>query len=95
MNHHISEKGVSDLHTLKNCNPKTLIQTFGSSLESGLTSAQVKINAEKYGVNEYRKRRKISLYEIFCDAISDEMLIILMIAAVVSIVVEYFAGEER
>lgn len=35
------------------------------------------------------------MYEIFCDAISDEMLIILMIAAVVSIVVEYFAGEER
>lgn len=55
----------------------------------------MKINAEKYGVNEYRKRKKISLFEIFCEAISDEMLIILMIAAVVSIVVEYFAGEER
>ncbi len=60
-----------------------------------MTSAQVKINGQKYGVNEYRKRRKISLWEIFKEALCDEMLIILMISAVVSVVVEYIAGEEK
>jgi len=58
-----------------------------------LTSAQVKINGQIYGVNEYRKRRKISLWEIFKEALCDEMLIILMISAVISVVVEYIAGE--
>ena len=55
-----------DLKIFHSFNP-----AFGSSLERGLTSDQVRINGEKYGVNEYKKRRKISLYEIFCDAISD------------------------
>lgn len=35
------------------------------------------------------------MWDIFVDAISDEMLIILMVAAVVSVIVEYLAGEDR
>lgn len=58
-----------------------------------MSSAAVEENGRKYGINEYKKRNKRTLAQIFKEAISDEMLIILMIAAVISVVVEYFAAE--
>lgn len=70
---------------------------FNSNPDTGLSSANVEANAQKFGVNEYKKRKKRTLCQIFKEAICDEMLIILMVAAVVSVVVEYFAaeGEEK
>lgn len=68
---------------------------FKSNPETGLSSADVEGNRSKYGVNEYKKRKKRTLFQIFKEAICDEMLIILVVAAVVSVIVEYFAGEEK
>jgi hypothetical protein len=57
-NHQAHVEGVNDLRTLQTCNPNSLIQStypfkleFNSSLQTGLSSAQVKINGDKYGVN--------------------------------------------
>lgn len=60
-----------------------------------MSSAQAEENGRKYGVNEYTKRTTRTLCEIFKEAICDELLIILIAAAIISVVVEYFAGEEK
>lgn len=52
-------------------------------------------NGQKYGINEYKKRSKRTLFQIFREAICDQLLVILMIAAVVSVIVEYIAGEDK
>jgi len=38
---------------------------FGSSLEGGLSSSLVEENGKKYGINEYAKRSKRTLFQIF------------------------------
>ena len=95
--HHFnfSEDGAKDLKTLSACNPPNVYKLFGSSVENGLPSSQVQTNGQNFGINEYKKRQRKSLFHIFKDAICDEMLIILMFAAVISVIVEYFAGEQK
>lgn len=72
-----------------------MFQAFNSNPETGLSTAQAENNGRQYGFNEYRKRKSRTLCEIFTKAICDQLLIILMVAAVVSVIVEYFAGEEK
>lgn len=52
-------------------------------------------NLERFGSNTYKKKKTKSFFEILKNALSDQMLIILMIAAVIDIVVEYFFSDER
>lgn len=54
---------------------------------AGLTDAQAIKNQELYGKNEQEKRRLKTFCEMFLGALDDEMLKILMVAAVISIVV--------
>jgi len=49
----------------------------------GLSTEKVKRNAELFGTNTYKKKKTKSFWEIFLHALSDQMLIILMIAAVI------------
>ena len=56
-------------------------------MEKGLSSGAVQENGEKYGHNIFAKRKMRTLGEIFREALCDEMLVILMIAAVISMVV--------
>jgi len=57
--------------------------------ESGLTREEVKIRLEKYGLNELAPPKKRPFILQFLDEFKDIMVIILIIAAVISI----FAGE--
>ena len=86
-NVNFAEQGAKDLKTLSTCNPASLPQLFRSNVEAGLSPAEVTANGQKYGVNEYKKRKKRTLLQIFKEAICDEMLIILIVAAVVSVIV--------
>ncbi|MFR1448785.1 MAG: calcium-translocating P-type ATPase, PMCA-type [Beduini sp.] len=55
---------------------------------NGLTKQQVKEKQEKYGLNELKKTKKQSLFIRFLLQFKDTLTIILLIAAIVSIIVE-------
>lgn len=65
-----------------------LAQKFSLNLKNGLTDKQVKDNLEKYGLNELKKAPKQSLIIRFLFQFKDALTIILIIAAIVSIIVE-------
>lgn len=71
------------------------MKEFGTSFKNGLAEGQVEKNIEIYGENQFKKKKTKTLCQIFYDSITDEMLIILMIAAAISIVVEFFFGEDK
>ncbi len=55
---------------------------------NGLTKQQVKEKQEKYGLNELKKTKKQSLFIRFLLQFKDTLTVILLIAAIVSIIVE-------
>ena len=59
-----------------------------NNFEKGLTSSEAKKRQGIYGTNELEKPQKRSLLLRFLDQFKDAMIIILIIAAVVSIIVE-------
>lgn len=63
-------------------------EALDTNLEKGLTSDKSKKRLEKYGLNELEKPHKKSLLLRFLDQFKDAMIIILIIAAIVSILVE-------
>lgn len=71
-----------------NQQPQELTQKFSTDLKNGLTDKQVKENLEKYGANELKKTQKQSLFLRFILQFKDALTVILIIAAIVSIIVE-------
>lgn len=63
--------------------PEELYYEFSSSA-TGLTSAQVNENIEKYGRNEIAQGKKKSAVQIFLSQFADFLVIILIIAALIS-----------
>ena len=57
---------------------------FNSNLQNGLTSEQVVINREKYGVNKLEEKEKTPLIIKFLEQFKDPLIIILIIAAAIT-----------
>ena len=67
---------------------KELEQEFRTSLNYGLTDEQVFLNREKFGKNELEEKKKVSLFVKFLLQFKDLLIIILLIAAIVSIIID-------
>ena len=65
-----------------------VVNSLDTNIEKGLTSSEAKKRQDIYGTNELEKPQKRSLLLRFLDQFKDAMIIILIIAAVVSIIVE-------
>ena len=65
-----------------------VLNELQTNQENGLTEQQVKEKQEKYGLNELKKTKKQSLFIRFLLQFKDTLTIILLIAAIVSIIVE-------
>ena len=65
-----------------------VVNSLDTNIEKGLTSSEAKKRQDIYGTNELEKPQKRSLLLRFLDQFKDAMIIILIIAAVISIVVE-------
>ena len=59
----------------------------------GLSGAQAAERLQKYGPNRLKEAPKPTLLQRFIEQLKDPMLIILMVAAAVSAVTNYFSGE--
>lgn len=65
-----------------------LEQEFKSDLNGGLSEDQIQKNREKYGQNELEAKKKVPLFVKFLLEFKDALIIILLIAAVVSIIID-------
>lgn len=68
-----------------------VVQELESSLESGLTSAEVTRRREKYGKNELEDRGTKSPWKILWEQLTETMVVILIISAVITV----FLGEYK
>ncbi|MCI8353061.1 MAG: cation-translocating P-type ATPase [Clostridia bacterium] len=66
---------------------------FGTDLENGLTTEQVEVAKEKYGLNELKAKKKKTLFQKFVEQFKDFTIIVLIVAAIVSGVVGVAEGE--
>ncbi len=63
------------------------------STSGGLTSAQAAAATEKYGKNKLIEAKKVSIIRRFFAQLADPMIIILLVAAAISMVTSLYAGE--
>ena len=61
---------------------------FSSNLQCGLSDAEVLKNREKYGKNVLEEKKKTPLFLKFLSEFKDPLIIILIIAAIVSVIVD-------
>ncbi len=70
-----------------------VLEALGVDGEFGLRDEQASTRIKEYGENEFTKHKQASLWEELWDAISEQMMVILLIASGVSLVVgEYQDG---
>lgn len=65
--------------------PEEVERRYGSDSSKGLDESQVKERLEKYGPNRFEKQKKQSLVKLALSQLKDVSIIILIIAAVLSI----------
>ena len=72
--------------------PEQLLNQLETT-EQGLSSAEAAARLEKYGPNKLKDAKKPTMVQRFLAQLKDPMLVILMVAAAVSAVTNYLAGE--
>ncbi len=60
---------------------------LGASAQTGLASKEAKRRLEEYGPNELQQKKGASIFQMFLEQLKDYMVIILIIASIVSILV--------
>ena len=70
--------------------PKEVVKELNSNVNTGLTTGEVAKRIEKYGKNELAEKKKKSLLAMFFDQFKDFLVIILIIAAIISIATSFF-----
>lgn len=72
---------------------EAVLKEFGAG-ENGLSDEEARSRLEKYGENKLKEAKKKSLLRRFLKQLSDPMIIILIAAAVVSLIVSIIEGGE-
>ncbi len=68
-------------------------QELSTSLDKGLSTEEARSRTEKYGFNEFQKKKKKSLLVKFFEQFKSFMIIVLLVAAAISGVIGYLHGE--
>lgn len=77
-----------ELELKKELSIEELEAKFKTNLEGGLTDSQIDENRLLYGVNELKDKKKIPIWIKFLTEFKDPLIIILIIAAIISIIVD-------
>ncbi|NMS90042.1 calcium-translocating P-type ATPase, PMCA-type [Clostridioides difficile] len=70
-----------------NVDKEEVIEDLSVNPEKGLSESEVKKRREKYGLNEFTPKEEGSFWDDLKDSLSEPMIVILIIAAVVSAVI--------
>ena len=73
--------------------PEDLLREFGTDAAKGLTEEEAAKRLEKYGKNQLAEGKKRSLAARFLSQLADTMILILIAAALISLVVAIRSGE--
>ncbi len=65
-----------------------VVNELGSNVQSGLSSQEVEARREKYGKNALEEHKKETLLVKFLKSFADVLIIILLVAAVISLIVD-------
>ena len=66
------------------------IEKLGSSIKNGLSSDEVNIRYQKYGRNILPHEKPIPIWKIFLSQLLDPMIVILLIAAALTLVIKHY-----
>jgi Ca2+-transporting ATPase len=66
-------------------NSEALAAMFSSSVNKGLTNAQVEISRRNYGINMLPEPAKTTIWKMIWTQITDFMVVILLIASIVEV----------
>lgn len=69
---------------------ESVLKELGVDKDKGLSSDEVKQRREKYGVNEFTPREEGSFWDDLKDSLSEPMMVILIIAALISALIGEF-----
>jgi magnesium-transporting ATPase (P-type) len=87
-----------DLYFLEELNgPSSLVQNLGVNPKNGVAASEIKDRELQYGTNKAKKIPPKGIFELIWEALEDTILRILILAAIVSIVVNVATAdaEER
>ncbi|KAF9114334.1 hypothetical protein BGX27_011154 [Mortierella sp. AM989] len=73
---------------------KVILDHFDVEIDKGLTSNQVKASLEEYGKNELPEEDPTPLWEMILEQFKDQLVIILLVAAAVSLVLAVFEEDD-
>ncbi len=78
-------------------NADSVISSLGTNADSGLLTEQVQLSREEHGANSFTREKPVSMLKRISDAFKEPMLIILIIAAIITLgvnFVKFFTGGE-
>ena len=70
-----------------------VLKGLGTNAESGISEAEAAARIAKYGENKLAEKKKKSLFARFLEQLKDVMIIILIIAAIISLVIAITEGD--
>ncbi len=74
-------------------NVEETLKDLNTDRETGLSTEEVKKRQERYGINELKKEKKKTLFQMFLDQFKDFLVIILLVAAIISIITGILSHE--
>lgn len=72
---------------------EVVAEELSVNINTGLSREEVRARQQKYGYNEFEKRKKRSLFLKFLDQFKSFMIIVLLVAAAISGIVGYLNSE--
>ena len=64
-----------------------VLKNLNTNLDTGLTSDEVQLRKEKYGLNKLASKKKKTKFQLFLEQLNDILIYILIVAAILSVVV--------
>ena len=71
-----------------------IVKEFDTNLTTGLSTNEVNLRTSKYGLNELEGKKKVSIFVKFLLEFKDPLIIILLAAAVISLIIDYHEWVE-
>ncbi|MBN2540582.1 MAG: cation-translocating P-type ATPase [Bacilli bacterium] len=72
---------------------QTVLEEQAVDIENGLSNEEVLKRQEEFGLNELREKKKTTLFEMFVEQFKDFLVIILLVAAGISIALPFIEGD--
>lgn len=91
----IKSDSISDPLLFSTYNSSQVLSAFDTSIETGLLQIKINLLYSRFGYNELSKQKPESLLSKIKEQFSDILVIILLIAAIISLITNYFTDSNE